>query len=120
MVISTVRHTDDARNDKNFDITSALDTHGGLITYWPPLKSQPSLLGTFGSKIRTHKILLESYRPDHSDTGVALAITGPLESAAALSMRMTWPGTGGTKPMRRAITSMRSGSRSEACSRRSA
>src|ERR1039458_9570429 len=35
-------------------------------------------------------------------------------------MRITCPGSGGTRPMRRASTSIRSGSRNEASSRRSA
>ena len=53
-------------------------------------------------------------------TGSTLAITGAFDSAAALSMRITCPGSGGTNPMRRAITSIRSGSRKEACSSRRA
>ena len=56
----------------------------------------------------------------NTTTGSALAITGTFESADALSMWITCPGSGGTSPMRRAITSMRSGSRNEACVSRNA
>jgi hypothetical protein len=73
---------------------------------------EPRLLAAFR--------LLGLYCPSITITGAALAITGPSLPAVAASMRMTWPGSGGTSPMRRASTSIRSGSRSDASSRRSA
>ena len=69
-----------------------------------------------GKRVRTHAILLTR---DHC-TGAALAITGPCASADVASMRITCPGAGGTSPMRRASTSIRSGSRSDASSSRNA
>ena len=61
-----------------------------------------------------------NYCPGITVTGSALAITGPCASPVVTSMRITCPGSGGTSPMRRASTSMRSGSRNEASSSRSA
>src|SRR5579872_2198930 len=60
------------------------------------------------------------YCPATTITGVLLAMTGPCPSEGIASIRMTCPGSGGTRPMRRASRSIRSGSRREASSRRSA
>src|ERR1700679_980271 len=64
-------------------------------------------------------MLWSNYRVGTTATGVILAITGAPVSEAA-SMRSTCPGCGDCNPNLRAITSIRSGSRSEASSNRSA
>src|SRR6202521_4271292 len=61
----------------------------------------------------------KNYRAETTATGVTLAITGATPSESA-SMRTTCPGCGDCMPSLRAITSIRSGSRSDASSRRRA
>jgi hypothetical protein len=80
---------------------------------WRPIynqaaaKIQPSFARRTGeSPVPTQS---HAYRPGNTTTGSALAITGAFESPLALSMWITCPGSGGTSPMRRAITSIRSG-----------
>ena len=83
----------------------------------PPSAVQPSAARLADECVRRYANI---YCPGITVTGMALAITGPCASPEVASMRITCPGSGGTSPIRRASTSMRSGSRNDASSSRSA
>ena len=136
-------HSDDARSakeesalrlrdtqqqvDKDHTTSQIPDNFGGLLTDWPPAKSSRALLGgqpraavpTTSLLGQTKASTLHSYCAT-TITGALLAMTGPCVSAPLPSMRITCPGSGGTRPMRRASRSILSGSRSDASSSRRA
>ena len=115
------------RNDKDHTTSQIPDNFGGLVTDRPPLKgSRASLGGQPGAAVPTTSLGAdEGIRPAQTYcattiTGALLAMTGPGVSAPLPSMRITCPGSGGTRPMRRASRSILSGSRSDASSSRRA
>ena len=91
---------------------SPLDKHGGpRHSGGPPNKlmwGQPPRLSAERSSAR---FLLLRYCPANTIHRLRTRHHRSFESVAELSMRITCPGSGGTSPMRRAITSIRSGSR---------
>src|SRR6266550_6214005 len=96
---------------------SILEKGGGLLFQQRPPVISRLLRRSDGHDARPPKII---YRAETTEIAATLASTGVSPSGKAVSMRITCPACGDCMPSFLASVSMRSGSRSEASSRRRA